>query len=126
MNENFSREKIYFDIDTVLWNRLIPTKANHVKNFVCLLVKQYIYRQRCLGKNLSTIELRKHVLHVKNMEKYIATKNHKLSKHQKKWYGKPQCEITLEQPNSFAMEYINNIELHLPLLLHLPKTRTKM
>ena len=38
--------------DTVIEDSLIIEKPNHVKYFICLLVKQYIYRQRCLAKPL--------------------------------------------------------------------------
>ena len=54
---HISKESIHFDIDTVMWNRLVLDKLGHIINFICLVVKQYIYRQRCLQKELNPMEL---------------------------------------------------------------------
>ena len=84
----FSEEPICFEEGTVLWNRLVPNNSKHVKNFLCLVTKQYIYRQRCLGKSLQYQELLASIIKLRNIEKYIAMKNNRLSKHNKKWYVK--------------------------------------
>ena len=39
----FSKDKISFDVDAIMCNRLITTNPAHVKNLICLIVKQYIY-----------------------------------------------------------------------------------
>ena len=44
-----------------------------------------MYRQRCLGQELCYIQFKKEVMMHKNIEKYYATKNEKLSQHNKKW-----------------------------------------
>ena len=85
--EKQSAEKINFGIDTVICNKIIE-RPNHWKKFVCLLLKQYIYRQRCLAKTISYKEFIGHLEKVKNMEKYIALKNNKIHKHNKKWESK--------------------------------------
>ena len=61
---------------------------------MCLLTKQYIYRQRCLQQEIIFNAWRNHVNQVENIEKYIATKNGKLGIHQKKWRG------SIESPNN--------------------------
>ena len=41
----FSDKQIHFDINLV--NKFIVNDASNVKIFICLITKQYIYRQRC-------------------------------------------------------------------------------
>ena len=41
---------IEFDIDTVFTNKLVKDKVGHIKNFICLLTKQYIYSRDVLEK----------------------------------------------------------------------------
>ena len=90
---------------------MIENDRSHVKNFVCLLVKQYIYRQRCLGEKLTNQQFREHVLKVQNMEKYIAIKNSKSGKHQKKWSpDKETSQLALPlNDQDFINEYIDNM-----------------
>ena len=82
---DFDSTKIKFDIEAVLWNRIIPKPAKHIKNTICLLVKQFIYRQRCLQKDISIVQFKKHVYNIKGYEKYYALKNNKINKHLRKW-----------------------------------------
>ena len=81
----YSSEVIHFDVDTVLWNRLIIDKPSHIINFLCLIMKQYVYRQRCLKKPLIFEEYRTIIIQTNGIEKYIAKKNQKLYKHFRKW-----------------------------------------
>ena len=48
----------HIDVDIVMSNRLKGNPGN-VKNFVCLLIKKIIYRQRCSRKLLSFQDLHK-------------------------------------------------------------------
>ena len=57
MNE-FSMDQINFQLLTVYWNKLIAAPIGHIKNFICLVTKQYIYKQRCLNKVPRIRELR--------------------------------------------------------------------
>ena len=61
------------------------SRSVHINNFICLLFKQYVYRQRCLGRNLNFTDFNVYVKEIEYMEKYIATKNNSLGKHQRKW-----------------------------------------
>ena len=63
----------------------VHQRVNHVDNFICLLTKQYIYRQRCLKKDLSSFELRNHIRMTENVEKSIAFKNNRVRYHNDKW-----------------------------------------
>ena len=51
--KTFSEMPIHFGADTVLWNRLIYAPKGHVKNLICLVVKHYIYKQRCANAKLT-------------------------------------------------------------------------
>ena len=43
---------ITIDEKNVFWNKIVPNRRS-VGNFICLLTKQYIYRQKCMGRNLN-------------------------------------------------------------------------
>ena len=76
--------QIYLNPKNIIMNTVVKSKK-HVVNFLVLIAKQYIYRQKCLKEALSFIGLKEIILSTENMEKYIATKNGKIGKHQKKW-----------------------------------------
>ena len=108
--EAFSKAKIHFDVDTVMVNRLIDSPKGHIKNFICLVIKQYIYRQRCLGKTLSSEELKYYILSIANTEKYIATKNNKLAKHERKWFpDKGDKIVSTSVDQTYIQQYIHEI-----------------
>ena len=75
---------ITLSVDKVILNCIVED-ARSVKNFICLMLKQYIYRQRCLQKAPTYQEFISITEKVRNVEKYIAIKNNKLSKHCMKW-----------------------------------------
>ena len=53
----FSRQEINSETDTMISNKLVKSVGD-VKNFICLAVKQYIYKQRCLKKSLNVHKLK--------------------------------------------------------------------
>ena len=65
----------------------VAQNKNSVINLLVLVVKQYIYRQRCLKETISFIGVKKLFQFIENTEKYIAIKNGKLEVHIKKWRG---------------------------------------
>ena len=78
------------EADAILFNKVHANRGN-VANLICLLVKQYIYRQKCLDKGLNPQALIKYLFQVECTEKYIAQKNNLIIKHNKKWMvGNPQ------------------------------------
>ena len=83
--KDYSPEDIHFSMDTVYWNRLIFAPLNHVKNFICLVAKHYIYRQRFLLKPLSITEFRYLIEKLKSYERYYALSKGKLKMHNLKW-----------------------------------------
>ena len=80
---SIAKEPIHFDIKSVMWNNFV--EGNNVKNFICLMCKQYIYRKRCLHEALSFEEFERLVWSMKGIEKFIATKNNKIPYFRKKW-----------------------------------------
>ena len=68
----------------ILFNKVNCNKY-HVANFICLVAKQYVYRQRCLKRQINVFELKGKIKLIENTEKYIAIKNNRLAVHNKKW-----------------------------------------
>ena len=91
----------------VLLNQLVP-KAADVINFICLLTKQFIYRQRCMKGDISFSILKGSLKQTENLEKYIATKNDKIGIHNKKW-NRLDNVSSVEVPDNLS----NYIEEHL-------------
>ena len=97
----------------MFWNSLIEGQPNDVKNFCCLILKQYIYRQRCLKQQLSFQELKTIIFNIRGIEKYIAKQNNRLTKHYNKWGGRESEEIANElcrNYNDYINEYIENMD----------------
>ena len=69
---------------SIIFNELTE-KKNHAANFICLITKQYIYKNKCQNRALSIQELKALIRNIENTEKYIAEKNGKLGIHRKKW-----------------------------------------
>ena len=83
------------------------TKGRHnVVNFICLLLKQYIYKQRCQEKNLNFSAFQAHVKNIENTEKYIAIKHGKLDKHVRKWSKNQESGRDTDDSNNLE-EYIH-------------------
>ena len=61
------------------------TQKDVLRDLIILLAKKYIYRQRCLKRNASANEFSAIIAQQKRMEKFIAVKNQKVEKHNKKW-----------------------------------------
>ena len=81
---NIGYEGLSFSPKNILFNCVHP-KPGSVVNLLTLIVKQYVYRKRCLREPLSKQELKTEFYSVKNIEKFIAIKNEKLVTHEKKW-----------------------------------------
>ena len=100
----FSDENINFNVKNVLMNTLVEDPRS-VKNTICLIMKQYIYRQRCQGKVVNLMEIKNLVWKTQDIEKYIAVKNEKISQFNKKWHGSIYEQIKA-QGNNNENEYL--------------------
>ena len=81
----FDDTDILFNESAVMFNKLVDSNPKNVKNFICLMFKQYIYRQRCFQKDVKMEEFYKIIYYMKKIEKYIAQKNNTLRHYAKKW-----------------------------------------
>ena len=66
--------------DKLLGNANYPP----VVNLILIVVKQYIYRQRCLKKGVNVYELKRLIYSIKNTEKFYAIKDNTTDKFKKK------------------------------------------
>ena len=76
--------KIAFNAENVILNKL-DNQRGSITNFICLMTKQYIYKQRCLKEEINFHQFQKQLKLVENIERYIAIKNNRLAKHKLKW-----------------------------------------
>ena len=85
--ERFENLSLVWTASAIVKNRIFLGKQNHASNFICLLTKQFIYKQRCLNSSLAFPILKAYIQKVENIEKYIAKKNGKSQIHMRKWGG---------------------------------------
>ena len=84
--KSFAGPDINFSIETVILNKIVDN-AKSIKNYICLVLKQYLYRKRCYKQLPNFQEFKALVLETRNIEFYIAKKNNRVAKHFKKWYN---------------------------------------
>ena len=99
------------DFGAIIINQIVE-KRDHIANFICLLTKYYIYSYRCLKKELSFVTLKAMVNNTKNVEKYIALKNNKITIHHRKWSGGPgnvSNVINDVDIREYVMQYVGNL-----------------
>ena len=84
--KTYTEEKIRINYENVILNNIVEKKTD-IANFVCLIVKHYIYTTRCKKVSLNFVSCKQYVWTIENYEKYIAIKSNKFEKHQNKWYG---------------------------------------
>ena len=75
VKDRYNLENVVLSLATVVANRITIPKS-HVANFMCLIMKQYCYRQRCLKLEPNFRQLIGIINQVENIEKYLAIKNH--------------------------------------------------
>lgn len=98
--------------ECIFFNCVHPTPS-HVVNLIVVITKQYIYRQRCLGKKLYADALIKEFQQVYNTEYAIAKYKGKLEKHYAKW-SQLDPSLTIKyneivQQNEYIQMYLNNM-----------------
>ena len=70
--DTFSDEQIDFKEDKIICNKLVDN-PNNIKNFICLIVKHYVYQKRCLKQPLVYNELKAKIYEIKAMEKTLCS-----------------------------------------------------
>ena len=107
LEKEYGFQNVKVNTKNILLNNIVEQK-NSVANFICLVTKQYIYRQRCLKQDPNPIQLKRHNKNTENIEKYIALKNSTLSKHIRKWqpvncqYNQVSVSI-----NEYVIDYLD-------------------
>ena len=97
------------DIEKVLFSNLV-SKRSHVINFLCIIIKQYIYRQKCQQKALSFSEVKGVFNSIQNVEKYIAIVKGNLNVHLSKWLLQPVGVLlnNNNELNEYVIQYNDN------------------
>ena len=79
-----------FSIKNVLFST-ICSKYLCIINYICIIAKQYIYKQRVCKELPVRHEFKKLIVQTQSMKKYYAVSNGKIASHNKKWQG--NCSI---------------------------------
>ena len=72
------------NVETVILNN-IEKNAKRVENTIILIIKFFIYKQRCAGKQINVQECKQYVKEYEKTEREIAKNKNKLSQHEIKW-----------------------------------------
>ena len=72
-----------FSVSNVLLNSICDDPGG-APNFMCVIVKQYVYAQRCLKKSISWYEAQRAINRYKQIERYYAVKQGKITKHMRR------------------------------------------
>ena len=104
IEHRFAGEECHINPIAVITNKIV--KRGHVGNFIALITKQFIYRQKCLDEPLSIDSLKGSICKIEAIEKYIAIKNGKLSTHLRKWGKQNQEGNQQENINNFIQQYL--------------------
>lgn len=88
LKNNFHDNRLNLDTPDIctkiIFNR-VTTNTLDCINTIILIAKRFIYVSRCTKMDLNIYRFIEQVMHYKNLEKYIAIKNHKLDKYAIKW-----------------------------------------
>ena len=80
-----------FDSNTICWkpenimNNSVHPKKNNILNLITLIVKQYIYRCKCQGKNITTKGVLQEIYSFQQIESYNAAIDCRTEHHRKRW-----------------------------------------
>ena len=86
--KNFVQDTMNIEISTTYGNIMLCEVAKpggHIANLVCLVAKQYIYRQRCKKETITVLGFKHEIIMTKNIEKYYAIKESKYKKFCQRW-----------------------------------------
>ena len=108
IKEQFGIQEVLITVDTVVLNRIVENPRS-VANFICLLVKHYLYAQKCLQKEPSIHQVKDKILQVERIEKYIAVKNNKILVHNTKWCY-PNANTDMQSANEFILSYLDDVQ----------------
>ena len=85
-------DAVVLNFKNIVFNR-ISSKVKSLNNFICLLLKNYIYVQRCKKQIPSVQAFLAFIRETEKIEKYNAIKNDMLIKHCNKWQITEECTV---------------------------------
>ena len=85
----------------------VVENAKSATNFLCLVLKQYIYRQKCLNEPVSKDQLTRMFYQNQNIEKYHAMRNSKTTEYIKRWKGLTEQYADIDSAN--RTELLNQV-----------------
>ena len=103
----YNNHAVTLTTKNVMLNEIVNPPSS-IDNFICLLLKQYIYARRCMKQSLCFQEFQRYLRKIESIEKYIAIKNKKLDVHNSKWYKTPVISSNSQSQN-FILDYIENL-----------------
>ena len=104
--KRFNGIKLEMTTKNIILNTIVSGK--HVANFICLVTKQFIYKQRCVMDALNFPILRAAICKLENIEKYIAIKKGNVVVHNRKWrVDENDTGVSLSQ---YVRNYFEHIE----------------
>ena len=110
INNDFPDLMVVFTLETILLNKLY-INWKHVVNLFCLIMKQLIYRHKCLLKEIHFVNFLQELNLVRGIEYVTAKRDNMLEKHNRKW--NPTKEQRSEHEhlsiNFFIRQYIDKI-----------------
>ena len=97
-----------------LWSRTrfnrLRAEPGHLANFVCLVVKHYIYRTRCFKEKPAIQALKAYVEEMRKIELYNAKQQGNVYYYNRKWWGIDCPYNSANDVEDYIMEYIANPE----------------
>ena len=90
------KHNFYVSTENIIFN-IVHAKAGHIINFFTLVAKFTIFRSKCAGTVPNSHMLLQEINLIHQIEKFIASKNHTLNKHNLKWT--PYVELLQVHPN---------------------------
>ena len=109
IKEQYGEINPQMSVKNILLNKIVPRKYE-VINFLCLVTKQFIYRQRCMAQELHFPILKGILRSIEIKDKYIAQKNGKIVQHYRKWDLRAQEAIVDRRDlSAFVNEYISDM-----------------
>lgn len=91
--------------ENIMFNR-VHSNAGSVINFVTLITKQHIYKQRCANRQLYSNLLIQEIHNIMMTEHAIARSKGKLSKHYSKWSKLYAQIMQTEQESNQQADYV--------------------
>ena len=86
LKQRFQIHTINLEPKAIINNRIVQTKGHIANVYMSSYKAIYIYSQKCLDKTIGINELKERIRKLENVGKFIAVKNDRLKRHNKKWY----------------------------------------